>query len=77
MNFVDEFIFCNEEIFINQIARLFLLRTDKICSFSCENEVTKSGSKEESKEKISEILILDPREFDEGLLFLFLSKFKL
>jgi hypothetical protein len=62
-------IFCNEEIFINQTAKLFLLRTDKICSFSCENEVKKSGSKEK-KEEISEILILDPREFDEGLLFL-------
>ena len=65
-------IFCNEEIFINQTAKLFLLRTDKICSFSYENEVKKSGSKEK-KEKISEILILDPREFDEGLLFLSLQ----
>jgi len=64
-------IFCNEEIFINQTAKLFLLRTDKICSFSCENEVTKSGK--EKKEKINEILILDLRKFDEGLLFLLLQ----
>jgi hypothetical protein len=54
-------IFCNEEIFINQTAKLLLLRTDKICSFSCENEVTKSGSKEE-KEKMNKMLILRPEK---------------
>jgi hypothetical protein len=63
-------IFCNEEIFINQTAKL-LLRTNKICPLIRENEVKKSGKEKKKDEEVSEILILDPREFDEGLLFLF------